>query len=187
MPKTEADSPLTPAQVQNLAMILPMYYAQAERCTRANAPLASCIMAGAIVEAMLTMIANIFFKEAIQTGKAPKCSKGKRKGETKELLDWSFFELLAVAKKLKWLPEEIEPEHSMDPRLDKTPVRTDTVREVRNLVHPARYLKDREGKEYTNEELRTLYATCQAVWTCLENKIFQPCPELRTAKIASTE
>jgi hypothetical protein len=53
--------------------------------------------------------------------------------------------------------------------------------EVRNLVHPARYLKDRKGKEYTHEELRTLYATCQAVCTCLENKVYQAYPELRTA------
>jgi hypothetical protein len=168
-------------EAKDMAMIVRMYHAQAELCVRANAPLASCIMVGASVEAMLTIIALIFFEKAIQTGNAPKYSKGKRKGETKELLDWKFFELLDVAKKLKWLPEELEPEHSMDPRPVKTPVRTDTIREVRNLVHPARYLKDRKGKEYTHEELRTLYATCHAVYTCLENKIYQAFPELRTA------
>ena len=53
MPKTEADSPLTTAQVQNLERIIHLYVAQLERCTSANAPLASCIMAGAIVEATL--------------------------------------------------------------------------------------------------------------------------------------
>jgi hypothetical protein len=187
MPKTEADSPLTTAQVQNLQRIIHLYFAQLERCTSANAPLASCIMVGAIVEAMLTMIANIFFKEAIQTGKAPKYSKTKRKGETWELLKWKFSQLLDVAKGAKWLPEQIEPESRLDPRPVKTPVRTDTILAVRNLVHPARYLKDREGKEYTNEELGTLYATCQAVFTCLENKVYQARPELRTAKIGSTE
>ncbi len=168
-------------EAKDMAMIMHIYYAQAELCVRADAPLASCIMVGATVEALLTIIALIFFDEAIQTGNAPKYSKGKRKGETKELLDWKFVQLLNVAKEARWLPEELEPEQSMDPRPVKTAVRTDTIREVRNLVHPARYLKDRKGKEYTHEELRTLYATCQAVCTCLENKVYQAYPELRTA------
>jgi hypothetical protein len=181
MPKTEADSPLTPEQLVDLAKIIHMYIAQAERCVRGDAPLASCVMVGAAAEALLTIIAHTFFKEAIQTGKAPKYRKGKPEGETRELLDWKFAQLLNVAKEAKWLPEEIEPESNLDPRPVKTPVRTDTILEVRNLVHPARYLKDRKGKEYTHEELRTLYATCQAVCTCLENKIYQAFPELRTA------
>jgi hypothetical protein len=83
-------------------------------------------MLEATVEAMLTTIACIFFKEAIQTGKAPRFSKGKRKGEFLELLDWSFFQLLDVAKKAKWVPEELELDPSMDPRGIKTPVRIDT-------------------------------------------------------------
>jgi hypothetical protein len=70
-----------------------------------------------LFEAILTIIALIFFEETIQTGNAPKYSKGKRKGETKELLDWSFFQLLDVAKKVKWVPEELEPEHSIDPAI----------------------------------------------------------------------
>jgi hypothetical protein len=51
MPKTEADSPLTPKQLADLAKIIDMYIAQAERCVRGDAPLASCVMVGATVEA----------------------------------------------------------------------------------------------------------------------------------------
>jgi hypothetical protein len=46
-------------------------------------------------------------------------------------------------------------EGRLDFRAVKTPVQSDTIRKVRNLVHPARYLKERAG-EYTPEELRTL-------------------------------
>ena len=179
MPQAEVDPPLTMPQLQGLSAAAKMYQRQAHLCVTTNAHLAGCVMLGATVEAILTAIACIFFGEAIHTGKAPKHSKGKLKGETRELLEWSFFDLLDVAKAAKWLPEELKPEPSLDPRTTKTPVRIDTIREVRNLVHPARYLKDRKGKEYTLEELRVLYATCHAVYTCLETQIYRGFPELR--------
>jgi hypothetical protein len=48
-------------------------------------------------EAMLIPFICLFIKEAHKTGKAPK----------KDLLDWTFFELLDVAKQAKLLPEEL--------------------------------------------------------------------------------
>jgi hypothetical protein len=183
MPKTEADSPLTLAQVQELLQIaLNTYHEQAGLCMNAKAPLASCIMLGATVEAVLTAVTCLLFEEALRTGKAPKYTKGVRKGETLDLLDWKFFQLLDVAKAAKWLPENLYLEERLDRRGVKGPVAIDTIRKVRNLVHPALYLKDRKGKEYTLEELLTLYATCHAAYDCLVKKLYERFPKLPAKK-----
>ena len=89
---------------------------------------------------------------------------------TKPLLKWDLGELLTVANAAKCLPEELQ----LDPRLDPLgirTVRTDTIRQVRNFVHPARYFRERAGKPYTAEEVRTLYATCHAAYDCLINRL----------------
>ena len=124
-------------------------------------------MLGAAAEAILTMVTCLLYDDALKTGRAPQ----------QHLLKWSFYELLDVAKEAKWLPEELTLAGKLDFRAVKRPVRTDTIRQVRNLVHPARYLKDRGGKEYTVEELRVLYATCHAVYDCLINNICEQYPQ----------
>jgi hypothetical protein len=182
MAKTETDLPLTSAQVDALLQIaLNTYHEQAGLCMNAKAPLASCIMVGATLEAVLTAVTCLLFDEALRTGKAPKFKKGPRKGQTLDLLEWKFFHLLDVAKEAKWLPEELHLDEKIDKRPVKIPVPTDTIREVRNLVHPARYLKDREGKEYTHEELVTLYVTCHAAYDCLIKKLYELYPRTATA------
>jgi hypothetical protein len=134
MPKTEADFPLTVVQMQALLQLaVHTYQKQAHVCYDANAPLAGCIMEGAAVEAILTMVTRLLYDEAVKSANAPK----------RKLLQWSFFELLTVAKELQWLPEELTLATKLDSRTVKTPVRTDYIREVRNLVHPARYLRKR--------------------------------------------
>jgi hypothetical protein len=184
MPKTEANSPLTKAQVDELLHLANhTYQDQVNLCSDAKAYLASCIMLGATVEAMLTAVTCLLFEEAIQTGKAPKY----KKGETKDLLDWTFFELLDVAKEAKWLPQRLKLDERWDRRAVKTPVRTDTIREIRNLVHPARYLQDRSGKEYTLEELFTLYITYHAVYIRLLKKVYMHYLDLEPPKQALTE
>ena len=179
MPKTEADFLLTHAEVNDLLQLaLHTYHTQAELCSKADAPLASCIMIGATVEAVLMAVTSLLFDKAVKTAKAPK-----RKGKTKHLLDWQLSELLNVAKEAKWLPEELTLDEKLDCRTVKNPLRTDTIREVRDLVHPARYLKDRSRKkEYTREELRTLYITCHSAYVCLIKVLCQRYPNLPSVK-----
>jgi|SRR5271165_791798 len=170
---TEDDFPLSAEEVKGLLQLATQtYQKQAHACLQANAPLASCVMAGATVEAILSAVTCLLYDEALQTGKAPQ-----KKGKTKKLLEWSFFELLDVAKEAKWLPEELTLDAKVDFRSIKTPVKTDSIREVRNLVHPARYLKDGSGKEYTHGELSTLQATCHAAYDCLINTICDRFPQ----------
>ena len=177
MPKTENDFPLNSKQVMALLQLaLSTYHEQAGKSLNAGAPLASCVMLGATVEAVLTVVTCLLYDDAVKTGKAPKQGE-----KTKDLLDWSFYELLDVAKAANWLPKRL----TLDKRLDRAHVKTvptDTIRKVRNLVHPARYLKERSGKEYTVEEVHTLYATCHAAYDCLVNQIRVRYPHLGAFK-----
>jgi hypothetical protein len=70
----------------------------------------------------------------------------------------------------------------MDSRALKDPVPTEKIREVRNLVHPGRYLRERGGKEITQEELDTLYATCHAAYDYLGQKLTAKYPSLPPIK-----
>jgi hypothetical protein len=152
MPKAEDDTPLKLEEVlQLLDLARNNYQRQSHACLAAKAPLGSCILAGAAVETILIAVTCLLYPEAILTGKAPKYTECGRTGETKELLNWSFYELLKVARAAKWIPDTVKLKDTLDFRPQKTQVRTDSIREVRNLVHPARYLKDRGGKEYTHE------------------------------------
>jgi hypothetical protein len=75
----EADSPLTNTQVQELLhLALRTYHDQAAMCHKAKAYLASCIMAGAVVEAVLTATTCYLYDEALKTGKGTH-SVGKQK------------------------------------------------------------------------------------------------------------
>jgi hypothetical protein len=173
MPKTEADFPLTQAEVNVLShFAVHTYHKQADTCFNMNAPLAGCIMAGAAAESILTIVTCLLYDDALKTGRAPT-----HKGRTKHLLDWKFSEFLRVAKAANWLPEELQLDERLAGRPVDKPVPTDSIREVRNLVHPARSLKDRTLKEYTVQELQILYATCHAAYDCLINKICERYPQ----------
>jgi hypothetical protein len=167
-------TPLTDDQLKKLwHLAAHTYLDQASRCHDAKAYLASCIMIGAAIEALLTWITNLLYSEAVNTTTAPK--KGKK---TRHLLDWRFFDLLNVAMELRWLPEELTLLNEPD---FKGSVRTDSIREVRNLVHPARVLQDRAGKEYTEEELTILYATCLTVFSLVQDQLVKDICKYRPA------
>jgi hypothetical protein len=110
--------------------------------------------------------------EAVKTGKAPK----------KPLLKWDLGDLLTVAKAAKWLSEDLHLDKRLDPLGIRT-VPTDTIRQVRNFVHPARYFRERAGKPYTVEEVRTLYAACHAAYDCVINQIRARYPNLPSFKL----
>ena len=105
MAKTKDRPPLEPQQVVDLLKLaLNTYHDQSKKSRDADAPLASCIMIGATLEAVLTSVVCMLYDEALKTGKAPK----------KPLLKWDLGDLLTVAKAAKWLPKELQ----LDPRLD---------------------------------------------------------------------
>jgi hypothetical protein len=105
-----------------------------------------------------------------------------KKLKVENLLRWDLGQLLDVAKDAQWLPRELTLHPQLDHRAVREPVPTDKIREVRNLVHPGRYLIDREGKAIAQDELDTLYATCHAAYHCLGKKISAKFPHLAAIK-----
>jgi hypothetical protein len=120
---------------------------------------------------MLIVVTNLFCDEARPVAIA-------KKWKLEDLLRWDLGQLLEVAKDATLLPEKLNLNLKMDLRAVKDPVPTDRIREVRNLVHPGRYLRERGGKEITRQELDTLYATCHAAYLCLVEKIEEKSPHL---------
>jgi hypothetical protein len=171
MPKTEADFPLNFAQASELMRLATTYHEQANACRKEGARVASCVMLAATVEAMLIVVTNLFCDEARPVATA-------KKWKLEDLLRWDLGQLLEVAKDATLLPEKLNLNLKMDLRAVKDPVPTDRIREVRNLVHPGRYLRERGGKEITRQELDTLYATCHAAYLCLVEKIEEKSPHL---------
>jgi hypothetical protein len=173
MAKNKDDSPLSSKQVVDLCQLALTYHDQSTKSYNAGAPLASCVMIGATLEAILMAVVCMLYDEALKTGEAPR---------KKPLLKWDLGDLLKVAKAAKWLPEELQ----LDPRLDPLGIQTvptDSIRQIRNFVHPARYFRERAGKPYTAEDVRTLYAVCHAAYDCVIIQIRARFPDLPSFKL----
>jgi hypothetical protein len=142
-------SQLTEEETKELYRLQRFYWAEAKRCEEAKAHLAGCVMLGSAVETLLILFANIYFDEAFKTGKAPT----ERNGRTKHLLDWKLSDLLRVAEAANWFPATIEGK--------KVAIRdsSGTLRQIRNLVHPAAYLRDHGGKRVTRKFLDFSFET----------------------------
>jgi hypothetical protein len=85
-------------------------------------------------------------EEAEKTGKIPS-----PRGKPKPLLKWDLAELLTVAQKAGWLPSALDLKDDWNWRKAKVGDYAEVVRMMRNLAHPARYLKDHHGRRVTNK------------------------------------
>lgn len=134
---------LTEAQETELRRIFGYYQKETERCRRAKAYLAGCVMAGAELETALLMMINAYPHEAMATNKCPRT----KKKIVKPLIDWKLTELLRVAKAAEWLPSGLEyGNDDWNERKAKIGDHAEVVREIRNLAHPARHIEDHYKK-----------------------------------------
>jgi hypothetical protein len=67
MQKTEADFPLNPMQTFELLKLAQAYHDQAISCRNVGARMASFVILGATLEAMLIAVANLFCDEVRKT------------------------------------------------------------------------------------------------------------------------
>lgn len=111
------------------------------------------------MECSLFLFTNKYFQEAINTGKAPKELKS---GLIKPLLKWKPSELLRVARAAKWLPGEFDLANAL---IDTSKVNVGDLAQMlqmlRNLVHPAAYIRDHHGGTITKnhfENSSTIYS-----------------------------
>jgi hypothetical protein len=125
-----------------------LYHRQAEKCQDAKAYLAGCIMMGASLEALLLSFANCYPRAAAKSPAAPR-----KKGAVKPLIEWTLANLLAVAKERNWLPSALSTDEEWDDAKAQIGDYGEVVKEIRNLVHPARYAIDMPHKRITKKYL----------------------------------
>ncbi len=142
------------------------YRREAEKCEDAKAFLAGCVMIGASFEAMLLAFANCYPEEALKATSAPR-----RKGKIKPLIDWSLSNLLAVAKECNWLPSGLSRDEEWDDAKAQIGDYGEVIKEIRNLVHPARYAIDWPRKRITKKYLEHVFEIMEVVNDYLSHKI----------------
>jgi len=145
----EKDSQLTEDQLKELNRLQRFYWSEAKRSEAANAHLAGCVMLGSAVECLLLLFTDIYLDEALKTGETPR----NRNGKMKHLLDWTLADLLRVARAANWFPETIDGK--------KAAIRdsSGTLKRIRNLVHPAAYLRDHPRGRVTKKALDFSFET----------------------------
>ena len=160
VPRVRTKFPLKNAQEKELWRLYRLYQREAHRCADGKGYLGGCVMLGSAIECLLTLFMNVYFDEALKTGTAIRNNLAK-----KPLLSWTFSELINVAKDAKWLPrglkiyrrrvpktgKKVEVRSKWDTRKAKIGDYVKVVQDVRNLVHPARYVHDHHGKRVTQK------------------------------------
>lgn len=142
------------------------YRREAERCLDSKAFLAGCIMIGAAFEALVLMLANCYPDEAYTSRFAP------RRGRLpKPLLDWSLADLLAVAKERNCLPSGLSRGEEWDGARAQIGDYGEVIREIRNLVHPARYAVDFPRKRITKRYLDSAFEILDVAFDYLLRKL----------------
>jgi hypothetical protein len=128
------------------------YHREAEKCRDAKAFLAGCILIGGAFEAMLLSFANCYPNEAFDSISAPRI-----RGRVKPLIDWSLANLLTVAKERGWLPSALSTDEDWDEAKAQIGDYGEIIKDIRNLVHPARYAIDMPSKRITKKYLEAVF------------------------------
>jgi hypothetical protein len=157
--KTDPDI-LSLAELGSLMTAMGNYGLEAERCANVGAHLASCTMLAATVEGQLVICVCSFPEEAERALKRlQETNQINRELKLNSVLEWDLRQLLKIAREAQWLPSQIKrfPFPSVDTSDVLSP---DRIRELRNLVHPGRLVRERHGQTITKEELDLLHDTC---------------------------
>ena len=157
---------LTDEEQKELWRLQRFYWKEAIRCEEAKAYLAGCVMLGSALETVLILMIDVHSLEAENTGKVPNSN-----GKPKPLLKWDLAELLTVAKAAGWLPTALDLNDDWNWRRAKVGDYAELVRMMRNLAHPARYLKDHHGRRVTNKYLQRQFEVVLACrdWLAAHN------------------
>jgi hypothetical protein len=160
-----SDSLLTKIEVDDLTSLLRGYHKQAMLCEEHAALLPACIMLASCLETLLLLIAGIYPEEARKTQTAQK-----QKFDKEKLMKWDLDNLLSVALEAGWLPVLLSGENVAEKDIPLAAY-AHVVRRVRNLVHPAKYLKELGTKEITPQFLRSCLKISYDVYTHLERAL----------------
>jgi hypothetical protein len=140
-------------EYNELLRVVGMYRRQAEKCASAGAYLAGCIMIGAALEGALMAICNCYYDDI------PDDLKPQDKKKPLPFIKWGFFDLLDIARKLKWLPSGLNHGEEWSNKKADIGDYAEWVLRLRNLVHPARYVQDMPRRHVTERYYRSCEET----------------------------
>lgn len=150
---------LNDTQFINLIYARNLYYEEAKKCRDAKSYLAGCVMIGAALETDLILMCHCYSNEISK--KVPNLIPQAR-GKYKSLLKWSFVELLNVVRGCGWLPAGLNSEKDAWDEV-KADIGDYAIilKNIRNLVHPSRYITDLGRLKMDNNYLETCLETLE--------------------------
>jgi len=166
-------SKMTENDFEFLQKLMEQYEEEAKKCKAAGALLAGCAIHAAAMEAALLAMAYCCEEEMQVT------DTFRRVGE-EDLRKWDLKQLLDLASEMKWLPTSlplgeiarlsgIEPDEAL--KNSDVIYFADVVREVRNMIHPGRYLRLWSGVEVSKEYLDSIEETVKIVYDHLYEQL----------------
>jgi len=143
-----------------------VYYREAIRCEDSKAYIAGCVMAGACLETLLVMMVNMYGAEVQAADLVPIM-----KQKLKPLLKWTLRELVLAARGMNWLQAGLQIGAEWNTRRANIGDYAEVLRQIRNLVHPARYLQDHSPLRVTRKYLKQSIEIIEVVAKHLEAKV----------------
>ncbi len=151
-----------------LMRLIRMYLKEAKKCQDAKSYLAGCVMVGGAMEGVLTAAVSMFPQEVKVSKRLPRDGKQ----QIKSVLDWSLSQLLIVAEDIAWLPRKLSWEDIFQDKNAEIGDYAERVRVIRNLAHPARYIKDHSSRRVTKIYLEHLFEIFDAVTAVILDKVY---------------
>jgi hypothetical protein len=124
---------------------------------------ASCL--GSALETCLILMVSAYENEI------PSDILPTKKRETKALLDWSLHDLIIIARDCDWLPAGLCLDDDWDRKRAKIGDYAVVIKEVRNLVHPARVLVQLPKGRVTKRHSKVTAVAFEAAVDHLEVKV----------------
>jgi hypothetical protein len=131
-----------------LGELLNGYIAEMEKCGRAGAYLAGCVMAPSALEAVLLAKVNLELLDE----KRKLSKRFKEKLRKKSLVRLTLGELIKAAREAGWFP--FVPDEEIERNLRKAKIGNlmEVVKEIRNMLHPGKWLRDYPDIKHINKE-----------------------------------
>ena len=149
------------SELEELSDSQKLFEAEAVNCAKNGAYIGAAVMIGSAIEAALLFACLNRRKEALSArGRLPNSKRPNSGNPTK----WRFYELVEVAAAAGWLPDF----KVMDGILRSHPL-VDMMRQLRNLVHPSRYISKK-----ISTDVESQYASAYAAYILLRRHLIEP-------------
>ena len=178
MEASERSLLLTDEQESELQRLARFYWREAEKCEEVQAYFPGCLMLSAWAETVLILFCDAHFAEISAKGILPLARKGARK----PVLEWTFLELLRVAKAFDWAPDGLRLEDTGNRKTAKMVDYAEVLGFTRNLIRPAACLREHPRIIITARHLTFALEASAALKRWLERKNAETVPKRRHAE-----